>query len=225
MLVTLPEETPVNEVVETAFTLEDRVGVKLAPVVVNGLYPPLDGLDADPTAAAAAGRACALAAAEADALRRAAAFRRDRQRAAGRAAATGWPTRCRCPSCTCRSCSPPTWARPRSTCWPTRLAAEIGELARRRRAGRRDATGSAVDLAAELADGAGDRHLLRLRAASARRRPRPPSPSRRARRGRRACVVTIDPAKRLADALGLDVADQPARPGRRATGARASCGP
>ena len=25
-----------------------------------------------------------------------------------------------------------------------------------------------------------------------------------ARRGRRACVVTIDPAKRLADALGLD---------------------
>ncbi len=42
LLVTLPEETPVNEVVETAFALEDRVGVDLGPVVVNGLYPPLE---------------------------------------------------------------------------------------------------------------------------------------------------------------------------------------
>ena len=32
-LVTLPETTPVNETVATAFTIEDRVGVKLAPVV------------------------------------------------------------------------------------------------------------------------------------------------------------------------------------------------
>jgi anion-transporting ArsA/GET3 family ATPase len=35
MLVTLPEETPVNELVDTAFALEDRVGISLAPVVVN----------------------------------------------------------------------------------------------------------------------------------------------------------------------------------------------
>ncbi|HVV35466.1 MAG TPA: ArsA family ATPase [Acidimicrobiales bacterium] len=42
ILVTLPEETPVNEVVETAFALEDRVGIKLAPLVVNGVYPVLD---------------------------------------------------------------------------------------------------------------------------------------------------------------------------------------
>jgi anion-transporting ArsA/GET3 family ATPase len=41
LLVTLPEETPVTEVVETAFALEDRVGVALGPVVVNGLYPRL----------------------------------------------------------------------------------------------------------------------------------------------------------------------------------------
>ena len=54
LLVTLPEETPVNEVVETAYKLEDRVGVSLAAVVVNGLYPPLPGLEADPAAAAAA---------------------------------------------------------------------------------------------------------------------------------------------------------------------------
>ena len=52
LLVSLPEETPVNEVVETAYKLEDRVGVSLAGVVVNGLYPPLPGLDLDPAAAA-----------------------------------------------------------------------------------------------------------------------------------------------------------------------------
>ena len=46
MLVTLPEETPVNELVETAFSLEDQVGVKLAPVVVNGLWESIEGLDA-----------------------------------------------------------------------------------------------------------------------------------------------------------------------------------
>ena len=36
MLVTLPEETPVNELVDTAFAIEDRAGVALGPVVVNG---------------------------------------------------------------------------------------------------------------------------------------------------------------------------------------------
>ncbi len=37
VLVTLPETTPVNEVVETAFALEDDVGVQLGPVVVNAV--------------------------------------------------------------------------------------------------------------------------------------------------------------------------------------------
>ncbi len=41
VLVTLPETTPVNEAVQTAYALEDRVGVHLAVVVVNGV----DGLD------------------------------------------------------------------------------------------------------------------------------------------------------------------------------------
>jgi anion-transporting ArsA/GET3 family ATPase len=40
VLVTLPETTPVNEVIETAYALEDRVGVRLGPVVVNQI----DGL-------------------------------------------------------------------------------------------------------------------------------------------------------------------------------------
>ena len=77
LLVTLPEETPVNEVVETAFKLEDRVGVSLAPVVVNGLYPALDGLDVDPAEAASAADVF-LRPGEAEALAEASAFRRER---------------------------------------------------------------------------------------------------------------------------------------------------
>jgi anion-transporting ArsA/GET3 family ATPase len=66
VLVTLPETTPVNEAVQTAYALEDRVGVKLGPVVVNlvdGLAAPvvpdpadvdLDGVDSAGVLAAAA---------------------------------------------------------------------------------------------------------------------------------------------------------------------------
>ena len=45
VLVTLPETTPVNEAVETAYALEERVGVHLGPVVVNSVDTgaPLDG--------------------------------------------------------------------------------------------------------------------------------------------------------------------------------------
>jgi anion-transporting ArsA/GET3 family ATPase len=38
VLVTIPEETPVNELIDTAFAIEDRAGVALGPVVVNGCY-------------------------------------------------------------------------------------------------------------------------------------------------------------------------------------------
>ena len=78
LLVTLPEETPVNEVVETAYALEDKVGIKLGPVVVNGLYPALDGLDADPAELCAAAGTAATDG-QIAALRAAAAFRRQRQ--------------------------------------------------------------------------------------------------------------------------------------------------
>ncbi len=77
VLVTLPEETPVNELVETAFNLEDQVGVALGPVVVNGLYPDRPGMDTDPLdAAAEAG--VELRPGEAETLRAAAEFRRHR---------------------------------------------------------------------------------------------------------------------------------------------------
>ena len=35
VLVTLPETTPVNELIETSYAVEERVGVKLGPIVVN----------------------------------------------------------------------------------------------------------------------------------------------------------------------------------------------
>lgn len=77
LLVTLPEETPVNELIETAYNLEDRVGVGLGPVVVNGLYPEIGGLDVDPADAAAA-EGTTLRPGEAESLAAAAAFRRHR---------------------------------------------------------------------------------------------------------------------------------------------------
>jgi len=78
VLVTLPEETPVNELIDTAYALEDRVGVRLGPVVVNAMYPVLDGLEADPASLSAAG-GVELTADQARALAAAAAFRRRRQ--------------------------------------------------------------------------------------------------------------------------------------------------
>jgi anion-transporting ArsA/GET3 family ATPase len=72
ILVTLPEETPVNEVVETGFALEDRVGIKLAPLVMNGVYPVLD---LDIGAIARAG----VDGSDAENLRAAAEFRLHRQ--------------------------------------------------------------------------------------------------------------------------------------------------
>lgn len=75
--VTLPEETPVNELIETAFFLEDSAGVALGPVVVNGCYPGRRGLDADPAAAAAAA-GVSVPGAELRRLGAAAAFRRAR---------------------------------------------------------------------------------------------------------------------------------------------------
>jgi len=80
VLVTIPEETPVNEAVETAFLLEDRVGLGLGPIVVNGVYPHVDGLAGDEAAvtAAAAEADVALRPGEAAALASAARFRLDR---------------------------------------------------------------------------------------------------------------------------------------------------
>ncbi len=79
MLVSLPEETPVNELIETAYRFEDLVGVALAPVVVNACYPVLTHLLADPVAAAEAANADPPSSVEAARLAAAAKFRVTRQ--------------------------------------------------------------------------------------------------------------------------------------------------
>ncbi|MGH9069895.1 MAG: ArsA family ATPase [Acidimicrobiales bacterium] len=78
LLVTLPEETPVNEVIETAGRLQHKLGVTLAPLVVNAVFPQLEGLDADPVAEAAS-QGKRLVPGHARALAEAAIFRKGRQ--------------------------------------------------------------------------------------------------------------------------------------------------
>jgi anion-transporting ArsA/GET3 family ATPase len=83
MLVTLPEETPVNETAETAEAFIDRIGLTLGPLVVNGVYPdrPLDGLTRPEEIQAVAERAgVAIPEAETQHLARAAQFLTRRRR-------------------------------------------------------------------------------------------------------------------------------------------------
>ena len=49
LLVTLPETTPINELIETAYSVEERVGVQLGPIIVNGvdLGEPITVVDSD----------------------------------------------------------------------------------------------------------------------------------------------------------------------------------
>lgn len=79
LLVTTAEETPVNELIETAFSLEDEVGLHLGPLIVNGVLP----LRKLPTDVRRAARAAGveLDAAERASLEQAASFRRHRQEA------------------------------------------------------------------------------------------------------------------------------------------------
>ena len=52
LLVTLAEETPVNEVVELAYDIEEDLGIALAPVVVNACWPDRTALASAPATAA-----------------------------------------------------------------------------------------------------------------------------------------------------------------------------
>jgi anion-transporting ArsA/GET3 family ATPase len=54
LLVTLPEELPVSETIESAFTLEDKAGVQLGPVIVNACDPEPVGLERPAAEVAAA---------------------------------------------------------------------------------------------------------------------------------------------------------------------------
>ena len=80
LLVTIAEETPIKELVETAFAVEDEVGLALGPVVVNGLLPSIEALNTafelDPSGIVTSEQA--LSADEISDLVTAAEFRRDR---------------------------------------------------------------------------------------------------------------------------------------------------
>ncbi len=77
MLVTLPEETPVNEVIELAADLADGVGMSFLPLVVNGCWADRPGLAKTPAMAARSHKTKLTAAAK-DALESAAGFGRIR---------------------------------------------------------------------------------------------------------------------------------------------------
>jgi anion-transporting ArsA/GET3 family ATPase len=77
VLVTLPEELPVAETIESAYTLEDKAGVQLGPVIVNACDPEPTGLDRT-AADAAAAAGVSLAADHLAALEEARSFRLDR---------------------------------------------------------------------------------------------------------------------------------------------------
>jgi anion-transporting ArsA/GET3 family ATPase len=78
VLVTVPEETPVNELIETAYRFEDEVGVLLGPVVVNSYYERVEGLEIDLSAALKMAGSEAAGSKE-QALARAASFRLGRE--------------------------------------------------------------------------------------------------------------------------------------------------
>lgn len=83
MLVTLPEETPVNETVETAQAFTERIGLTLGPLVVNGVYPdrPLSGMvTPEEIRAAASGAGVTVPDGEIEHLARAARFVTRRRR-------------------------------------------------------------------------------------------------------------------------------------------------
>ncbi len=234
VLVSLPEATPVNELIETAYALEDQVGVQLGPVVLNGFDRGSSGgeasvPDGDEAAAAVAGLDPLVAAL----LTEAADFRRSRiemQDAERERLADG-------------------------------LALPVVVLSDRHRAGLEPID---IDVLADELVGGGSAISDPSRDAggpvepTSGTEPLPPPPDEHpggtatarhvldsasvivccgsggvgktttaavvgleaARRGRRVVVVTIDPARRLADALGLvdGLAAEPQRIGTDATG-------
>jgi len=77
LLVTLAEETPVNEAIELAYDVEESLGLALAPLVVNSCWPDRDGLMLT-VAAAAKAQGAKLSAANRAALEASADFGRSR---------------------------------------------------------------------------------------------------------------------------------------------------
>ena len=122
VLVTLPEEMPVCETVEAGYQLEDRAGVQLGPVIVNGWDDLPGGLASGTADAAGSGRRPS---------RSATSWRPSRRPGGSGSIGTSWrPSRSSgsLASSRSRSCRPRPWrrrrsGRTRSACspgpWPT----------------------------------------------------------------------------------------------------------
>ncbi len=194
ILVSLPEETPVNEVVETAYSLEDEVGIMLGPVVMNGLYRDTRRLGPR-SRRGGEGSRCVPPSRRGQGVARGSRLPAEAGRAATRATAAARPNACRCPRSACRTCSLPTSARSTSTSWPPRspraskswLPYEGGTVS-----DLRTLLTSNEIVVCTGSGGVGKTTTAAVLALEA------------AREGMQACVVTIDPAKRLANAMGLE---------------------
>lgn len=79
VLVTLAEETPVNEAIELDADLREALGMRIAPLIVNACWPDRPGLELDPIAAAEQGGA-ELPVGAIEALTQSSAFGRSRLR-------------------------------------------------------------------------------------------------------------------------------------------------
>ena len=123
MLVTLPEETPVSEAIETAYAIEDRAGVALGPVVVNQCFEAASRRRLG-VARRGARRGRGLPAGSSRIAKRT--ISRARSSSArsvttcNASRSTGCARSCRCRASSCRSCSRPTSVGRRSVCSPTR---------------------------------------------------------------------------------------------------------
>ena len=215
MLVTLPEETPVSEAIETAFAIEDRAGVALGPVVVNQCFEPLPvGVTAS------VDETCSPT------PRRAGASCRSARRTTSRTRSSSAPSVTTCnasrsmrlarASCRSRTIELPFLFTPdigRAAGRRARRRARTRDRARcDRSSGRRSPAARRRAAASSICCGSGGVGKTTIAAVLA---------LEGARQGRNTCVVTIDPAKRLADALGLEDAlrhaerDRPRALGRR----------
>ncbi len=184
LLVTLPEETPVNETIETAFDAEDEPGIRLAGVTINRIFPnaaPPKSFTTHPFG---------------DSLRR----RHESNVAQATRLADELPV--------------PQWSTPENP-HGVSTPAHIDELIQGEftvdgtedvsnllAASDLDELDSALEAPIVVTVGTGGVGKTTLGATLA---------WREASKGRSVALITIDPAKRLADALGLEVLDDELR--------------
>ena len=179
------------------------------PVVVNGLYPELDGPRRRPGGGGRGRGRVACAPGEAEALRG-----RGRVPAATAPALQGEQVDRLADAAAAAPAAPAVpvqrraRARPRSTVLADAAARRASTRSPSCRRDRADVTPAPTDGAGRARRPSARSSCAAARAASARRRPPRCSRWRRPGRAGGPCVVTIDPAKRLADALGLDGADR-----------------